>query len=293
MSEKKTESCPDNCAGNCETCSQQQKKQRQMEQQENIQLKECLDHIKHKIVVISGKGGVGKSTVSVNLALSLAMEGKKVGILDIDIHGPSVPKMLQAEDYKLVGQAEKMLPIEVAGLKLMSIGFVLKSPDDAVIWRGPMKMNVIKQFLADVAWGELDYLIVDAPPGTGDEPLTICQLLTGEVGAVIVTTPQAVAASDVSKSLNFCEQLKIRVIGIVENMSGFICPKCGTLTNIFSTGAGEELAKKYNVPLLGKIPIDPVICQSGDAGTPFVSAFKNSTSAKAFAKVIEPILEQE
>ena len=252
-------------------------------------VKNSLAKIKNKLVVMSGKGGVGKSTVAVNLAMALAMEGYSVGLLDIDLHGPSVPKMLKLEDEAPEAADDRMIPVSFGGLKVMSVGFLLRDPDEAVIWRGPMKMGVIKQFITDVAWGELDYLVVDAPPGTGDEPLTICQLLGPEAGAVIVTTPQQVAAVDVAKSINFCCQLEMPVVGIIENMSGFACPHCGEITEIFSSGAGELLAQKFGVELLGKIPIDPAVCRDGDAGTPFIHHDAKTATGRAFAAIVRKI----
>ena len=254
-----------------------------------IIVKNSLAKIKNKLVVMSGKGGVGKSTVAVNLAIALAAEGYATGLLDIDLHGPSVPKMLQLEDAAPETDGERMIPVSFGALKVMSVGFLLRDPDEAVIWRGPMKMGVIKQFITDVAWGELDYLIVDAPPGTGDEPLTICQLLGPEAGAVIVTTPQQVAALDVAKSLNFCCQLEMPVAGLIENMSGFVCPHCGQITEIFSSGAGEALAEKFGVELLGRIPIDPAICRDGDAGTPFIHHDADTPSGRCFAGIVQKI----
>ena len=259
-----------------------------------IIVQNSLKKIKNKLVVMSGKGGVGKSTVAVNLAMALAMDGYSVGLLDIDLHGPSVPKMLKLEDEApLADETGKMYPVEFGSLKVMSVGFLLRNPDEAVVWRGPVKMGVIKQFITDVEWGELDYLVVDAPPGTGDEPLTICQLLGEEAGAVIVTSPQQIAAVDVSKSLNFCCQLEMPVAGIIENMSGFACPHCGEITNIFSSGAGEQLAKQYGVELLGKIPIDPIICGDGDAGTPFIHYHAKTATGKAFAEIVKKIAGRE
>ena len=199
-------------------------------------LQDRMSHIRHKIVVLSGKGGVGKSTVAVNIAVGLMMSGKKVGLLDVDIHGPSVPTMLGLEKERAQGADGELIPVIWENMKVMSLGFLLENQDHAVIWRGPMKMGVIKQFLKDVAWGDLDFLVVDSPPGTGDEPLSVCQLLGTVDGAVIVTTPQKVAAIDVRKSITFCRQLNVPVMGVVENMSGFACPKCGEVHKIAKQG---------------------------------------------------------
>ena len=267
------------CNGDCSNCSKEKSA-------EDCRLKSTMQNIKHKIVVMSGKGGVGKSTVAVNLAASLAMAGNRVGLLDVDIHGPSVPQMLQLGNVGVMMDNDMILPHEIGSLKVVSLGFMFDDPDGAIIWRGPMKIGVIKQFLSDVAWGELDYLIIDSPPGTGDEPLTVCQLLEGDKKAVIVTTPQQVAANDVAKSLNFCRQMDFPVLGLVENMSGFVCPDCGKVVNIFAEGAGEKLAAKFGVELLARIPIDPVICQGGDDGTPFSQRFADSVPGKVFAGMV-------
>jgi len=252
-----------------------------------------LCRIRHKVVVLSGKGGVGKSTVAVNLAVALMLEGKRVGLLDADIHGPSVPTMLGLEHEQLQGGSDGLVPPEVGGLKVMSIGFFLNSPDDAVIWRGPLKMGVLKQFLKDVAWGDLDYLIIDSPPGTGDEPLSVCQLVGKLDGAVIVTTPQKVAAIDVRKSINFCRQLKVPVLGVVENMSGFACPKCGEVTQVFRSGAGQEIARDMLVPFLGSIPLDPQVAEASDNGRAFVGQYASTPTAKAMLAVVRPVLALE
>ena len=250
-----------------------------------------VNTIRHKILVMSGKGGVGKSTVAANLAISLALQGRKVGLLDVDIHGPSIPKMLHLEDAEIgANEAGWIQPVELAGVKLMSIGLLLRDRDAAVIWRGPLKMGAIKQFLEEVEWGELDYLIIDSPPGTGDEPLSVCQLAAPLDGAVIVTTPQDVATADVRRSISFCRQLDLRVLGVVENMSGFACPHCGTVTDIFKSGGGERMAESMGVPFLGRIPIDPAIGVSCDDGKPFVYHYNKTETAKAFARITEPIL---
>lgn len=253
-------------------------------------LEERLHRIRHKLLVMSGKGGVGKSTVAANLAISLALAGKKVGLLDVDIHGPSVPKMLKLDDAAVQAKDGAIQPVEKAGLKIMSIGFLLRDRDDAVIWRGPMKMGVIKQFLKDVEWGDLDYLVIDSPPGTGDEPLSVAQLAAPVDGAVIVTTPQDVATADVRKSITFCRQLSLPVLGVVENMSGFACPKCGTITDIFKAGGGERMAADMDVPFLGRIPIDPAVGEACDDGKPFVYHYSRTETAKAFERVVTPIL---
>jgi len=263
-----------------------QEHQQQMEA-EQAQIRRRMAQIKHKILVLSGKGGVGKSTVAVNLAISLSLAGKRTGLLDIDIHGPSVPKILNLEGRRLQAMDETILPIEVGkNLKVMSIGFLLSSKDDAVIWRGPMKYQMIKQFLKDVEWGELDYLIIDSPPGTGDEPLSIIQLLENADGAVVVTTPQEVALADVRKSITFCRSLDLPVLGVLENMSGFVCPKCGERTDIFKAGGGENMAMSMNVPFLGRIPIDPQIVEACDSGQPYVDKYRQSQTARAFREAV-------
>jgi ATP-binding protein involved in chromosome partitioning len=266
-------------------------RQKQM-QAEQEQIRQRVKQIKHRILVLSGKGGVGKSTVAVNLAVSLALAGRKVGLLDIDIHGPSIPKILNLEGKTVQAAGDVILPIAMAeNLKVMSIGFLLRGSSDAVIWRGPMKYQTIKQFLKDVDWGSLDFLVVDSPPGTGDEPLSIVQLLENADGAIIVTTPQEVALSDVRKCITFCGQLNLPVLGVLENMSGFVCPNCGQKIDIFSSGGGEQMSRQMNVPFLGQIPIDPQIVQACDSGRPFVYHYNRTETAKAFEKILNPILK--
>ena len=272
------------CAGNCSSCGHK------CEDDGDRKMRLALSKIKRQIVVMSGKGGVGKSTVSANLAMALSMEGFKVGLLDVDFHGPSIPKMVNMESAQPLSDGEMIEPITAGTLKVISLGMMLDSPDSPVIWRGPMKIAVVKQLLGEVNWGELDFLVIDCPPGTGDEPLSVCQNLLESGEAIIVTTPQQVAATDVSKSLNFCNQLGFPVSGIIENMSTFICPHCGEVTDIFSTGAGEELAAKYEVPFLGKLPLDPAICKGGDSGAPFVRLEK-SAAADEFRKIVAKLLD--
>jgi len=268
-------------------------KRKQM-QAEQEQIRKRLKQIKHQILVLSGKGGVGKSTVAVNLAVSLALADKKVGLLDIDIHGPSIPKILNLEGRSLQAAGETILPVEmVENLKVMSIGFLLRGSDDAVIWRGPMKYQMIKQFLKDVQWGNLDFLIVDSPPGTGDEPLSVVQLLEKADGAIIVTTPQEVALSDVRRCITFCRNLNLPVIGVLENMSGFVCPNCGEKTDVFKSGGGEIMANEMHVPFLGRIPIDPQIVQACDSGQPYVQHYSSSQAAQAFKEAMLPLLKLE
>ncbi len=253
-----------------------------------------MARIKHKIVVLSGKGGVGKSTVSVNLATSLALEGKQVGLLDVDLHGPTVPQLLGLQGSRPAVDGETLVPIEVgSNLKVMSIGFLLGEKDEAVVWRGPMKAVAIQQFLGEVEWGELDYLIVDSPPGTGDEPLAVCQAIGVLDGAIIVTTPQETALANVRRSIKFCSMLDLKVLGVVENMAGFVCPHCGEVTHVFSKGGGAAMAEKAGVPLLASIPLDPAIVSSGDAGVSFVHLHPSSPAAREFAKALEPILAMD
>ena len=262
--------------------------QRELEEQV---LRERMQDIKQKILVLSGKGGVGKSTIAANFAVSLANTGKKVGLLDVDVHGPSIPKLMGLEGQGLEADGDQIRPLQVTeNLKVMSIAFLLASRNDAVIWRGPLKYNVIRQFLKDVAWARLDYLIIDSPPGTGDEPLSVAQLVGSPASAVIVTTPQDLSISDVRRCISFCHQLSLPVAGIVENMSGLTCPYCGKQIDLFKTGGGRTLAEEMKVPFLGKIPIDPQIVISGDSGTPFVQQYAESKTAQAFAEVIRPIM---
>ncbi len=278
-------------AGSVTSSQQNQDYQRQREV-EQAQIRRRMAQIKCKILVLSGKGGVGKSTVAVNLALSLALAGKRTGLLDIDIHGPSVPKILNLEGKMVGGMPDAILPVELGEhLKVMSIGFLLSSATDAVIWRGPRKYHMIKQFLKDVEWGELDFLIIDSPPGTGDEPLAIIQLLEKADGAVVVTTPQEVALSDVRRGITFCRSLDLPVLGVLENMSGFVCPTCGQRTDIFKSGGGENMATAMTVPFLGRIPIDPQIVDACDSGQPYLETYRESQAAAAFNAAVTRLIE--
>ena len=259
---------------------------------EDFKLQESLGKIKHVIIVMSGKGGVGKSTVSTNIACTLSMMGYQTGIMDVDITGPNIPKMFGIEDERLEVENEKLIPVLVPpSLKVVSMAFLLPSKDDAVVWRGPVKMTAIRQFIEDVEWGDLDYLVVDMPPGTGDEAISIIQLIPKADGMVIVTTPQDVALLDSRKSITFSAQANIPIIGLVENMSGFVCPHCGEKTNIFKSGGGVATAKNLNIQFLGAVPIEPRIVTSGDSGMPIVIDDPDSVSAKVFKEITQKIIK--
>jgi len=248
-----------------------------------------ISGVKNTIAVASGKGGVGKSTVAANLAVSLAQAGAKVGLLDADVYGPSVPLMMGANEKPLMAN-NKIVPLEAHGVKLMSIGFIL-DPEKALIWRGPLVAQLINQFLNDVNWGDLDYLVLDLPPGTGDVQLTLVQKIP-IAGAVIVTTPQAVALADAVKGLKMFQEVKTPILGIVENMSGFVCPDCGSTHPIFGEGGGQRTADENNVELLGQIPIEPGIRAGGDEGVPIVAEAPDSVTGKAFAHLAERVATQ-
>jgi ATP-binding protein involved in chromosome partitioning len=246
--------------------------------------------IKKKIMVMSGKGGVGKSTVAANLAAKLAERGNKVGLLDADIHGPSIPKMFGIEDTRPEVDENGIVPISVTeNLVVMSVALLLEDKDAPVIWRGPAKMAAIKQFLEDVSWGNLDYLIVDLPPGTGDEPLSIAQLIEKMEGAVVVTTPQDVALVSVRKSIKFAEILKVPVIGIVENMAGIICPHCDEKIELFGKGGVEKAATDFNVPILGELPMDPKIAEIEDSGKVHTDITEEMLWGKEFASIVDSV----
>jgi ATP-binding protein involved in chromosome partitioning len=251
-----------------------------------------MSKIKHKIAVISGKGGVGKSLVTVNLAVALAKHGRngKVGVLDADIHGPCVPKMLGMKGEVLQSGPPGVFPATgPLNLKVVSMGFLLPSDDAPVIWRGPLKMGAIKQFLSEIVWGSLEYLLIDLPPGTGDESLSVLQLLPEMDGVIIVTIPSEVSQDVVKKAVSFARKMDTPVIGIVENMSGIVCPHCGERIEVFGTGGGENISVEMGVPLLGSIPLDPRISTAMDAGTPFIAAQPDSPAARAFQAIVEKI----
>lgn len=259
---------------------------------EQTVLRSRMNKIKHKIAVISGKGGVGKTVTAVNLAIALAMQGHKnrVGLLDADLHGPCVPKMLGMENKTLkVGPIGAFPAVGPLGLKVTSMAFVLEGKEVPVVWRGPLKMRAIQQFLSEVAWGELDFLLIDLPPGTGDEPLSVLKLLPDMDGVVIVTIPSDVSQTVVGKSITFSRELNVPVIGVIENMSGFICPDCGKETQIFKKGGGKKIAREHAVPFLGSIPLDPRVCEASDFGHPFIMEHPDSSAAKAFMEIVEKI----
>lgn len=266
---------------------EEETKSQMSEQHEAVEA--SMAKVKYKIMVMSGKGGVGKTTVAANLAFALGMRGLNVGLMDADIHGPDIPMILGIEDKRPEISGEKISPIAVTPrLKAMSIGFLIPDRDSPIIWRGPMKMNAIRQFLSDVDWGDLDYMIVDLPPGTGDEPLSVAQLIKKVDGAIIVTTPQDLALLDSRKAVNFSGVLKVPVIGIVENMSGFVCPHCGKEVNIFKYGGGERAAEELGVPFLGRVPLDPQMVEAADSGTPFVIQEKSKVK-EAFEHIVENV----
>jgi ATP-binding protein involved in chromosome partitioning len=266
-----------------------QKREEKIKEEEK-KVEKTLAKIKNRLLVFSGKGGVGKSTVSANLSLALAKKGLKVGLLDVDIHGPNIAKMLGVEDKKLDISPEGIKPVKAAeNVKLLSMSFFLHDLNLPVIWRGPMKMKAIQQFLGDVDWGELDWLIIDSPPGTGDEPLSVAQLIPA-TGAIVVTTPQEVSLMDSRKAVAFAHKLNLRIVGIIENMSGMVCPHCGKKINLFKEGGGEKVSREFGVPFLGRIPLEPQIVTSGDEGKPFVIHQPDSAASKAFADIVEGII---
>ncbi len=260
--------------------------------EQDKRIEENLSKIKNKLMVLSGKGGVGKSTIAVNIAAALAKKGLKVGLMDIDLHGPNTLKMLGLEDKQIYSDENKrIIPLEYSeNLKVISIASLLETPETPVIWRGPLKIGVIKQFLADVVWGELDWLIIDTPPGSGDEPLTAGQLIK-DAKVVIVTTPQEVSLLDIKKSITFVKQLGLKIVGLIENMSGFICPNCGEKIEIFKSGTAQSVAEKMEVELLGKLPLTKEIVEMSDEGKPYFSVVSDSEPAKEFNKILSKITD--
>ena len=273
----------------CDSCAQKGSCKDKDAGKEGTCLVDRMARIKHKIIIASGKGGVGKSTISVNLARALQMKGLQVGVLDADITGPDIPKLLGIEDQKLMQGSEGIEPANANGIKAASMALILSSRETPVVWRGPMKMAAIKQFIQDVNWGDLDFLIVDLPPGTSDEPLSVLQLIPDLAGAIIVTTPQEVSLLDSRKAVNMVKAMKLPVLGIVENMSGLKCPHCQETINIFGSGGGERMAEEMDVPFLGAIPIDPQVCAWGDSGQTFAGC--KTQAGENFAGIVERLLE--
>jgi Mrp family chromosome partitioning ATPase len=262
-----------------------------IEEQKDAAVKTSLQKIKHKIIVMSGKGGVGKTSTAVNLSLALADDGHKVGVMDVDLHGPDVPRMLGLDGMPELMSNKKLSPIKYSeNLSAMSIESFIPSKDDAIIWRGPMKYSAIRQFIGDVEWGNLDFLVIDSPPGTGDEPLTVAQIVS-DARAVIVTTPQEVALADVRKSINFCKTVKIEIFGMVENMSGLNCPHCGELIDLFGTGGGERTAKQTGIRFLGRIPFDPNVVACGDSGACYQKVHADTAVSRAYAEVAQKLAQ--
>ncbi len=279
---KKSGGCPSQGGGNM---AERQKK-------EEDAIKASLSRIKHKIFVLSGKGGVGKSSVSANLAASLSKRGYKTGLMDVDVHGPSIAQMLGLTEILDISEDHLLVPKQVNGnLKVVSVQALMQDKDQAIIWRGPAKTGMIRQFVSSVEWGDLDFLIIDAPPGTGDEPLTVVQTIPEALG-VIVTTPQEVALADIRKSISFCKTVRLKTLGIVENMAGFKCPHCHEPINLFSSGGGERTSKSQGLTFLGSIPFDTDVVASGDGGVPMMLQGKNTEFTRAFDKVVENIIKQ-
>ena len=258
---------------------------KQIKEEQDVSVADSLRKIRSKLVVMSGKGGVGKTSTSVNLALALASSGFKVGLMDVDLHGPDVPRMLGLTGMPDVNPNGKLEPMRhSANLVAISMESFLPKRDDAVIWRGPLKFSAIRQFIADVDWGHLDFLVIDSPPGTGDEPLTVAQQIP-DARAIIVTTPQEVALADVRKSINFCRTVKLSILGMVENMSGLTCPHCGEAIELFGSGGGERTAAEMGVDFLGRIPMDPRMVACGDSGSSFQNTYPDAPAARAYAEI--------
>ncbi|MCG8639213.1 MAG: Mrp/NBP35 family ATP-binding protein [Desulfobacterales bacterium] len=261
------------------------------QKKEEQAIKTSLSKIKHKILVLSGKGGVGKSSVSANLAASLSKKGYKTGLMDVDVHGPSIAGMLGLTELLDISKDQLLVPKQVNdNLKVVSVQALMQDKDQAIIWRGPAKNGMIRQFVGSVDWGELDFLIIDAPPGTGDEPLTVVQTIPEALG-VIVTTPQEVALADIRKSISFCKTVRLKTLGIVENMAGFKCPHCDEAIDLFSQGGGERTAASQGLDFLGSIPFDLRVVASGDSGVPVMLSGKESEFTKAFDSVVDTILK--
>jgi len=283
--------CPSKSGGQNGTCGAA----KAAKSMQDIGLQSTLSKIKNKILVMSGKGGVGKSTVATNVAMGLAKRGYQVGLVDVDLHGPDICRMLDLKDKLYTDKEEKpnlIPPMKYDdNLKVISLEYLMENRDEAIIWRGPLKIQAIRQFIGDIDWGELDYLVIDAPPGTGDEPLSVAQTIK-DVNALIVTTPQEIALADVRKSISFCRHVGIRILGIVENMSGFICPHCDKPVDIFGTGGGKKIALEYTLRFLGNVPMDPKVVMGGDSGRPYLSSGAGTAATKAFDVVLDNVIKE-
>ncbi len=275
-------------SGGCPSRSSHESQENQLESM----IRNSLSKIKNKLFVLSGKGGVGKSSVSANLAASLAERGFKTGLMDVDLHGPSIAQMMGIKEMLDISKNQLLLPRSIGeNLKVVSIQALMQDKDQAIIWRGPAKAGMIRQFIGSVEWGDLDFLVIDAPPGTGDEPLTVIQTIP-DAKAIVVTTPQEVALADVRKSISFCRTVKIKPLGIVENMGPFKCPHCDKVIELFKSGGGKMTADKEGLPFLGSIPFDTEVVDSGDIGVPIVMKNKESDFSKAFKTIVDKIIKQ-
>lgn len=262
------------------------------ESTEDAQLNDQLRRIRHKLLVMSGKGGVGKSSVATYLSLGLAKLGHRVGLLDVDLHGPSIPRMLGVSGMFRMDDSKRMVPHAYNGhLKVVSMECLLDDPDSPIIWRGPVKHGVIKQFVTEVSWGDLDFLVIDSPPGTGDEPLSVAQMIP-DAHAVIVTTPQEVALADVRKSINFCRKVGMDILGLVENMSGYVCPHCNVEVPLLGKGGGARTAERMHVQLVGSLPFDPRVVEAGDVGRSLFDSPDGGPFMKALNELVSEVLDR-
>ena len=254
-------------------------------------IKDSLSLIKNKFMVMSGKGGVGKTSVAANLAMALSKQGARVGLMDVDLHGPDIPRILGLKGVLEASVDGRIIPKPYSdNLEVVSVGSMAGDPDKAVIWRGPLKLQVIRQFISGVQWGKLDYLIIDSPPGTGDEPLTVAQTIP-DAKAIIVTMPQEMSLDDVRKSINFCKTVNMQVLGLIENMSGFVCPHCAKAIDLFGSGGGSRTATAMDIPFLGRIPLDAKMVKCADAGESYMEKYPDSEVTKAFNQVVAKIIE--
>jgi len=269
---------------------EEMKRKKAMMEAQDAEIRERLKDFKNKLLVLSGKGGVGKSTIAAYLAAGLAKKGYHVGLMDVDLHGPSIPRLLGLQGRILAsGDSNKAIPLKyLPNMEVMSIEALLGDRDTATIWRGPLKIGVIKQFISDIAWSTSEYLVIDSPPGTGDEPLTVAQVIP-DTKAIIVTTPQEISLADVRKSINFCRQVNMEILGLIENMSGLICPHCGKAIDLFKTDGGAVTAKKAGLRLLGSLPVEPSIVLEGDSGSMSWMDNKDLPYTRMFTEIVDEV----